>query len=108
MKDNIVDPLAEGVRDYIEVLEGKKPAAQAQIGGEQEFTNEQRRILPYVVALYRQPCSLCGAEPPCFQFLPFKSNNPISPWVIAGVCKVCAQQDKVAERILVALQESAE
>lgn len=102
-----VDPLAEGVRDYIDILEGKKPAAEAQIGGEALLTNDQRRILPYIVALYRQPCSLCHADPPCVKFLPFKTDNPVSPWLITGVCRVCAMLDDVEQRILTTLQKEA-
>ena len=101
------DPLAEPVKDYIDVLEGKKPAAEAQIAGELELTNEQRRRLPYIVAIYRQPCTLCGAEPPCAKFLPFKTDNPVSPWLIAGVCKVCATGQDVERRILLALEMGA-
>ena len=107
MKDE-ADPLAEGVRDYLDVLEGKKPAAEAQIGGQAELTNEQRRILPYVVALYRQPCTVCNADPPCVKFLPFRCDNPAAPWVIAGVCRECVALDNVERRILTALQEGAE
>ena len=107
MKDD-ADPLATGIKDYIDVLEGKKPAARAQVGGEFDLNNDQRQRLPYIVAVYRQPCTICGAEPPCAKFLPFKTDNPVTPWIIAGVCKDCATMDNVKYRLLNALREGAE
>jgi hypothetical protein len=62
MKKEEPDVLGDAVVDYIHVLEGKKPAAVAQIGGEQELTNEQRARLPYVLAA-QQHCILCGEDP---------------------------------------------
>lgn len=84
-----LDPLAEGVRDYLDVLEGKKPAAEAEIGGKAELTNEQRRRIPNIVGIYRSPCTLCKAEPPCARFLWFRTDNPETPFVLGAVCRDC-------------------
>jgi hypothetical protein len=62
MKKQEPDILGDAVVDYINVLEGKKPAAVAQIGGEQELTNYQRVMLPYLLAA-KNHCILCGEDP---------------------------------------------
>lgn len=99
------EPLGKAVTDYIDVIEGKKPAAQAQVNGEQELTNEQRRRVPYIIALYRKPCYLCDSEPPCAYFLPWKTNDAVTPWKITAICKTCRTLPDVFEQIKVRLQE---
>jgi len=103
-----VDPLGEAVTDYIDVLEGKKPAAEAQVNGEQELTNEQRRRVPYIIALYRKPCYLCDAEPPCMYFLPWKTADAVTPWKITAICKQCRALPDVIEQIMARLAEELE
>jgi len=105
MSKEAVDPLGQAVTDYIDVIEGKKPAAQAQIGGEAELTNEQRRRVPYIVAMYRLPCFLCGIEPPCDFFLPFKTDDLVTPWRITAICSECKVIPGVHERIKAKLCE---
>lgn len=83
------DPLGQAVADRIDIMEGKKPAAEAQVGGQAELTNEQRSRLPYIVALARTPCYLCEADPPCAYFLPFKTADIATPWRIISICKSC-------------------
>ncbi len=100
-----VDPLGTAVADYIDVLEGKKPAAEAQVNGEQELTNEQRRRVPYIVALYRKPCYLCDQEPPCQYFLPWKTADAVTPWKITAICSSCRALPDVKERIEARLRE---
>ena len=104
MKDQ-PDPLGQAVTDYIDVIEGKKPAAEAQVNGEQELTNEQRRRVPYIIALYRTPCYLCGSEPPCHYFLPWKTADAATAWKITAICKECRALPDVAEQIKVRLME---
>ena len=99
------DPLGTAVCDYIDVMEGKKPAAVAQVNGEQELTNEQRRRVPYIIALYRKPCYLCDAEPPCHFFLPWKTADAVTPWKITAICRECRNLPDVKERIATKLME---
>ena len=99
------DPLGIAVTDYIDVLEGKKPAAVAQVNGQQEYGNEQRRRLPYIIALYRKPCYLCDAEPPCQFFLPWKTADAVTPWKITAICRSCRALPDVRERIETKLME---
>ena len=99
------DPLGTAVTDYIDVLEGKKPAAEAQVNGEQELTNEQRRRVPYIIALYRKPCYLCDKEPPCHYFLPWKTADAVTPWKITAICSSCRMLPDVLEQIASRLME---
>ncbi len=93
------DPMGQAVTDYIDVIEGKKPAAEAQVNGEQELNNEQRRRVPYIVALWRFPCYLCDKEPPCSYFLPWKTADAVTPWKITAICKECHGLPGVIEQI---------
>ncbi len=93
------DPLGQAVSDYIDIIEGKKPAAEAQVNGEQELTNEQRRRLPYVIALWRSPCYLCDKEPPCSYFLPWKTADAVAPWRVTPICKECRALPDVIDMI---------
>ncbi len=91
-KEEEIDPLGTAVSDYIDVIEGRKPAAEAQVNGEQELTNEQRRRVPYIVALWRTPCFLCDKEPPCSFFIPYKTDDHIAPWRIIAICDSCKNE----------------
>jgi len=102
------DPLGTAVSDYIDVLEGKKPAAEAQVNGEQELTNEQRRRVPYIIALYRKPCYICDKEPPCHYFLPWKTADAVTPWKITAICSSCRMLPDVLEQIATRLVEELE
>src|SRR5262249_54043037 len=93
-----VDPTGQAVTDLIDIWEGKKPAAKAEIAGDQELTNDQRRRLPYIVALTRMPCYLCEANPPQARFYTFRVNDHVTPWKIIGVCKECALLPDVREQ----------
>ncbi len=93
------DPLGTAVTDYIDVIEGKKPAAEAQVNGEQDLTNEQRRRVPYIVALWRMPCYLCDKDAPCHYFLPWKTADAVTPWRITAICEECHGLPDVKERI---------
>ena len=103
-----VDPIGQAVTDYIDILEGKKPAAEAQVNGEQELTNEQRRRVPYIIALYRKPCYLCDSEPPCHYFLPWKTADAVTPWKITAICKECRALPDVIAQIMARLAEELE
>jgi len=105
MSSDELDPTGKAVTDYIEVLEGKKPAAVAEVGGQAELTNEQRRRVPYIIALWRLPCYLCEADPPCRYFLPWKTNDPVSPWRITALCEGCRKLEDVEQRIEAELRE---
>ena len=108
MKDQ-PDPLGQAVTDYIDIIEGKKPAAEAQVNGEQELTNEQRRRVPYIVALWRGPCYLCDKEPPCDYFLTWMARSDHStPWKITAICKECHGLPDVIEQIKDRLREELE
>ncbi len=98
------DPLGQAVTDYIDVMEGKKPAAKAQINGEQELTNEQRRRVPYIVALWRMPCYLCDKDAPCHYFLPWKTADAVTPWRITAICEGCHGLPDVKKMIEVRLR----
>jgi hypothetical protein len=100
-----LDPFGEAVKDYLDVLEGKKPAAEAQVNGEQELTNEQRRRVPYIIAMFRTPCYLCEQEPPCHFFLPWKTADVVTPWKITAICKRCKEVPNVVEQIKTRLME---
>lgn len=89
MSKQPIDPLGQAVADRIDIMEGKKPAAEAEIGGQADLTNDQRARLPYIVALARMPCYLCEADPPCAFFLPFKTADHVTPWRIISICKLC-------------------
>src|SRR5262245_18810822 len=93
------DPLGQGVTDLIDIWEGNKPAAEAEIAGKQELTNEQRKRIPYIVALTRMPCYLCEADPPCHFFLPWKTDDIAAPCKITAVCVRCGQLPDVYKRI---------
>jgi len=99
------DILGQAVKDYLDVLEGKKPAAKAEVNGEQELTNEQRRRVPYIIALYRSPCYLCEQEPPCQFFLPWKTADAVTPWRITAICKRCKEVPDILEQINLKLME---
>lgn len=99
------DPLATAVTDYIDVMEGKKPAAEAQVNGEQELTNEQRRRVPYIVALWRKPCYICDKDPPCHYFLPWKTADAVTPWKITAICEECHALPDIYRQIETRLRE---
>ena len=101
MKDTeTLDALA--VKELCDIGSGKKPGAEAEIGGQQELTNEQRKRLPYIMAIW-QHCFTCGAEPP---------PAGMYTWVIEGktvitpICKQCSMQVDIKDKIEKGLQYS--
>jgi len=55
--------------------------------------------------MYRSPCYLCGKEPPCQYFLPWKTADAATPWTITAICNECRALPDVAEQIKARLME---
>jgi len=50
------------------------------------------------------PCYLCEADPQCRYFLPWKTNDPVSPWRITALCEGCRKLEDVEKLIEEELQ----